>query len=175
MSDKRNKIVLFRVVVTAALLFCIAFIFCNSTDNATQSEIKSGQILLQINACLQKMGLLPVSEHFVRKLAHFLEYALEGFLLFWTAQAYGVCRMKAFGWFVLAGVLTAMCDESIQMWSAGRSAQLTDVWLDTSGVIFGMCFGLICVRLFVVLAKSNVQCHHNDKSDSKSDGSHIRM
>ena len=36
---------------------------------------------------------------------------------------------------MLGGVLTAMADETIQIYSPGRSSQVTDVWLDLAGVL----------------------------------------
>ena len=50
-------------------------------------------------------------------------------------------------WPILGGLLTALTDETIQMFSDGRSSQLTDVWLDFSGVMAGILVGLFCLAL----------------------------
>ena len=48
---------------------------------------------------------------------------------------------------ILGGLLTALTDETIQMFSDGRSSQLTDVWLDLSGAMAGILVGLFCLAL----------------------------
>ena len=47
----------------------------------------------------------------------------------------------------LGSLLTALTDETIQMFSDGRSSQLTDVWLDLSGAMAGILVGLFCLAL----------------------------
>lgn len=37
----------------------------------------------------------------------------------------------------MIGVLTALCDETIQLFAAGRSGRIQDVWLDIAGVSAG--------------------------------------
>ncbi len=80
--------------------------------------------------------------HIVRKLAHFCEYMLEGFLLMLCLRVYtrhrcGICLP------MLGGVLTALTDETIQLFVPGRSGQVTDIWMDFSGVMTGLLVGLI--------------------------------
>lgn len=71
-----------------------------------------------------------LTDHIVRKLAHFCEYALEGFLLTLCLRVYTRHFFVHISWPILGGLLTALTDETIQMFSDGRSSQLTDVWLD---------------------------------------------
>ena len=47
----------------------------------------------------------------------------------------------------LGGVLTAMADETIQIYSPGRSSQVTDVWLDSAGVLAGILIALVFMAL----------------------------
>ena len=74
-------LILFRVVFTAALIACIMFIFRNSLENGAQSSARSQAVMQLVNSALAKVHLGPLSEHLIRKLAHFSEFALEGFLL----------------------------------------------------------------------------------------------
>ncbi len=48
---------------------------------------------------------------------------------------------------MLAGVLTALTDETIQLFSEGRSSQVTDVWLDSAGVLVGILIALVFMAL----------------------------
>lgn len=88
-----------------------------------------------------------LTDHIVRKLAHFCEYALEGFLLTLCLRVYTRHFFVHISWPILGGLLTALTDETIQMFSDGRSSQLTDVWLDFSGGMAGILVGLFCLVL----------------------------
>ena len=64
----------------------------------------------------------------IRKLAHFLEFAILGVIL---------CNVyAATGYILFLGLAVAVSDEYIQLHSPGRSALVTDVILDFSGVFF---------------------------------------
>ncbi len=45
---------------------------------------------------------------------------------------------KHVSWPMLGGLLTALTDETIQLFVPGRSGQVTDVWIDFSGVLTGL-------------------------------------
>ena len=81
-------LILFRVVFTAALIACIMFIFRNSLENGAQSSARSQAVMQLVNSALAKVHLGPLSEHLIRKLAHFAEFALEGFLLMLCIRVY---------------------------------------------------------------------------------------
>ena len=85
--------------------------------------------------------------HFIRKLAHFCEYALEGFLLMLCLRVYTRHFVRHMSWPILGGLLTALTDETIQLFSPGRSSQVLDVWLDFLGVLAGLLVGLFLLAL----------------------------
>ena len=93
----------------------------------------------------------------MRKLAHFCEYTLEGFLLMLCMRVY----TRNYVWHIsvplLGGVLTALADETIQIYSPGRSSQVTDVWLDSAGVLAGILAALVLMALCGLLF------HHRNK------------
>ena len=124
-------------IFTFALIGCIVFIFSNSLQIADVSEGASGRVLGILQGILRHLGLPGAADrltmHIVRKLAHFCEYLLEGFL---------------------GGLLTALTDETIQLFVPGRSGQVTDIWIDFSGVMTGLLVGLILlglVRMCIIL------------------------
>ena len=140
-----------RVAFTAALIACIWFVFSNSMAVAPVSESASGRVLLLMKKVFTRLGMPGVAnhltDHIVRKLAHFCEYALEGFLLTLCLRVYTRHFFVHISWPILGGLLTALTDETIQMFSDGRSSQLTDVWLDFSGAMAGILVGLFCLAL----------------------------
>ena len=81
-----------RVIFTAALIACIWFIFSNSMAVATVSTGSSGRVLAWMRIILRRLGHPGLADrltmHIVRKLAHFCEYMLEGFLLMLCMRVY---------------------------------------------------------------------------------------
>ena len=74
-------LIAFRIIFTIALVWCILFIFHNSLETSSISSARSHEVMQKINAILAHLNIGPLSEHVVRKLAHFSEFTLEGFLL----------------------------------------------------------------------------------------------
>mgnify|MGYP003210817245 CR=1 FL=1 len=126
-----------RVAFTAALIACIWFI---------------------LRIILRRLGHPGLAEHLtmhiVRKLAHFCEYTLEGFLLMLCMRVYSRHPLRHITVPMLGGVLTALTDETIQLFSEGRSSQVTDVWLDSAGVLAG-----ILVAIVLLLACEGLYYH----------------
>lgn len=149
------------MIFTFALIGCIVFIFSNSMQIASVSSGASGKVLALMQRVLRRVGLPGLAErltmHIVRKLAHFCEYALEGFLLMFCLRVYTRHPFRHISVPVLGGLLTALTDETIQLHSAGRSGQLTDVWLDLSGVLAGTFVAILVMAVFRLLF------HHRDK------------
>ena len=150
-----------RVLFTLALAGCIWFIFSNSMAVADVSSVSSGRVLQLLQAVLRRLGMPGLAQrltmHLVRKLAHFCEYLLEGFLLMLCMRVYSRHPLRHITVPMLAGVLTALTDETIQLFSEGRSSQVTDVWLDSAGVLAGILAALLLRGLWRLLF------HHRKK------------
>lgn len=140
-----------RVLFTLALAGCIWFIFSNSMAVADVSSVSSGRVLQLLQAVLRRLEMPGLAQrltmHLVRKLAHFCEYLLEGFLLMLCMRVYSRHPLRHITVPMLAGVLTALTDETIQLFSEGRSSQVTDVWLDSAGVLVGILIALVFMAL----------------------------
>lgn len=140
-------LILFRVVFTAALIACIMFIFRNSLENGAQSSARSQAVMQLVNSALAKVHLGPLSEHLIRKLAHFSEFALEGFLLMLCIRVYTkhFVRLRLCSWMVSSISAVVMPPSSGQlMW---RTSSVVDVWIDMSGVVAGLLFALIILLI----------------------------
>ena len=108
-------LIVFRVIFTAALIACIAFIFRNSLETGAASSVRSQQVMQAVNHLLARVNLGPVSEHLIRKMAHFTEFALEGFLLMLCIRVYTKHFVRHMSWPLLGGMTTALMDETIQL------------------------------------------------------------
>lgn len=129
-----------RVLSVLACVLTGCFIFLNSADTGTLSGEKSSWVLQWLNGLLAGSGLQwELSEFFVRKLGHFLEYALLGSLLLYSLSTFTRWLGRYFAWPLLLGLATAVGDELFQTFVPGRSGMVQDVALDFSGVVFGAC------------------------------------
>ena len=146
------------LLLLLAVLAVLAFIWGNSLDSAAESSLKSGRMRELIRPLLELLvGQGNVTEHLVRKLAHFTEFAVLGaLLLLLTAAAFRV-RLQSVVNCLFFLTLAALTDETIQLYSPGRSSQVTDVWLDSVGVLAGILAALVLMALLHLLF------HHRDK------------
>lgn len=122
----------------------ILFIFSFSMQTGEESSEISGGIVERIVALIFSSNFqhADMLEHLIRKAAHFTEYFILGVFASLTVRE-TKCKRQFFApWMI--GTLVACCDETIQLFSNGRSGQVTDVMLDSAGVLCG------CVVLYVV-------------------------
>ena len=102
---------------------------------AAQSGAESGALLVVVQ------DLLPwMTDHVLRKCAHFAEYAVLGAL---TAAALRTSAHFSWPRALLPGPFAALCDETIQLFVPGRSGRIADVWLDTAGYLTGALLTLL--------------------------------
>lgn len=144
-------LILFRIVFTVALLGCIAYIFHNSLQTGAESSLRSQAAMQAVNEALGRLHLGPLSEHTIRKMAHFLEFTLEGFLLMLCLRVYTAHFVRHMSWPLLGGMGTALMDETIQLFIPNRTSMVTDVWLDMLGVVAGLLAALVILLIVRVL------------------------
>lgn len=130
-----------------AILAALAFIWGNSLDSAVESAVKSGRVRELLQPLLERLvGQGGVTDHLVRKLAHFTEFAVLGaLLLLLTAAAFRV-RLQSVVNCLFFLLLAALTDETIQIFT-GRGPQVQDVWLDFAGGAAGLLVMLALVQL----------------------------
>lgn len=137
MSDARKKQL--QLFLRMMLIVTLCFIWGNSL----LSRSESAAISQGLTAWLRSIGI-PVTDHFVRKLAHFFEFGILGCeltLLFWLR--YGL-RLRELCLSALAAFLAASIDETIQIFSS-RGAQIKDVLLDFTGALTGILFTALLI------------------------------
>lgn len=135
-------------VLTALLLAAtLAFIWGNSLESVKVSGTKSGTVLHLIAPVLEPVvGAGNVTDHLVRKIAHFTEFGALGCELAVLAVLRGRVRLQSVVNCLSAGLAAAVTDESLQLLS-GRGAQVSDVLLDLCGVVAGIAFLLLIYRV----------------------------
>lgn len=139
-------IIFLRVIFTAAVALCVAFIFYNSAQVAEVSGALSSKFTVYLNKALSYLPVeIVLSEAVVRKLAHIAEFALLGFLFTLCLRVY-TKRLIAFSaWPLLFGLFIAVCDEFLQKFIPGRSGQIRDIFIDFIGVCGGTVTAIAAV------------------------------
>ncbi len=145
------------LLFAAASLLWTCFIWSNSLKNAAESgEMSSGFLSFVNNILAHISPNLTLTEHFIRKSAHFCEFAFLGILF---ALAISLYREKFRSLHILIPALTALLvasvDELLQLFLDGRSCQFSDVLLDFSGALTG----LLAMHLIFLLIRYKRKKH----------------
>lgn len=134
------------------MVLYVLFIYSNSMKPAVISSQESGGVLQFLLLLFYKAGISAgwLTEHLIRKTAHFAEYTVLGLLLWKNAGLLPWRTASRRFAIVTAGFFIPFADETIQLFTEGRSGQISDVWLDMSGVcagvLLGVCLGCVIRR-----------------------------
>lgn len=138
-SKKRVRVIIHVLLVIAVM----AFIFSHSMANRAQSTSESMGVFAFLMKLLGTVGLGDgLTEHIVRKMAHFSEFAALGFFAAIVMRDIRIVRLPYVLNVFLFGILCAMTDETIQLFN-DRSARVTDVWIDFCGAVCGCLIYLL--------------------------------
>ncbi len=142
---RRNE----RYLWTALVLLYIGFIYHNSLATAAESAQQSGRVLQMLRTFAGTVGMdgSRLTDHLIRKSAHFAEYSLLGLLLWNCVRSFHPTRSLWLAVEAFLSLLVPLTDETLQLFTEGRSGQVDDVWLDVAGVCFGTLFMLALWRL----------------------------
>lgn len=136
---KRKILLIFVLLLWSAVLFFFS----------GQSGLQSGDLSLRLAKWLieriPEIGMKPRElEPILRKLAHVMVFALEGFLMYCTVSVF---RMGKRGNWLIATAICAVIgglNEVHQLYAVDRSCQFTDVLIDSAGAILGVAFAAFC-------------------------------
>ena len=125
----------------------IVVIFSFSFQSGDESGKLSGGIVAWVAGLFfpEDFAHIELVHFLVRKAAHFTEYFILGVLLSLTVREAKWKSVLLVPW--IMGTCVACCDETIQLFSDGRAGQITDVMLDSSGVVTGCA---MLALLFIV-------------------------
>lgn len=97
------------------------------------------------------------TERVIRKIAHFSIYTLVGLLLMALLSTYeNIKRKNQIYISTILGILYAISDEIHQSFTPGRGPKVTDVFIDSLGVFFGITVILLIVE---IINRKNKKCH----------------
>lgn len=151
-DTKNSKNIILTIILTVITIAYILFIWVHSSMSAEASTEESTSVLGFVDAIFKWLGLsVELTDHIIRKTAHFCEFALLGALVMWNGFLFNhkvISNLLSCGFICLA---TATIDETIQLSSPGRAGMVTDILLDFSGVTAGFLFFIIVFNLFIYI------------------------
>ena len=157
-ADSKQEL---RVLLISVLMgFTLLFIWGHSMIPAVFSSMESSRFVDLINGLIYSTGgSFSVTDHMVRKTAHFLEYAILGaetaLRYKWKSAVFAGSPAKYSGTlFFWIGV--PVIDELIQYFTPGRACMIQDVFLDMCGFAAGYGF----LYIFIFFADNNISCHN---------------
>ena len=151
------KINLLRIVLLILLFGTFYIIFGFSSQDGEESGGISSRVtefILEKSNTYKNIEenrqdeIFERTEKIIRKIAHFSIYALVGFLLTGLVSTFKLKEKNRILISLILGVLYATSDEIHQLFSPGRSAQITDVYIDTLGILVGIFVILLFIKIF---------------------------
>ncbi len=137
-----------KIILWFAVIFWMAVIFSFSAQPAVESDELSMGIAQKIFEFINGLKDIPVfawigtdrivsaigiANHYVRKTAHFMIYAILAVLVYNLMASYGIKRSKVVLFAALVCLVYAISDEIHQIYVPGRAGQIKDVLIDFSG------------------------------------------
>lgn len=141
------KTIIIRLILITLIFLNFAITFGFSGQTGTESSGISRKVTLLILNVFgdydkplteEKELFVKNAEHIVRKLAHFSIYTILGMLLMGLASTFNISTAKRILTSLVGGLEYASLDEFHQSFIPGRTAMITDVLIDTAGIIMGI-------------------------------------
>ncbi len=121
-------------------IFIHMLIFAQSLLPASISSGQSGLIVDIFHPLVLSMGIdvdIETFSFFIRKLAHFTEFFLLAVFWYLVYMKY-FAQLKLIVVVLIHGLITAVIDETIQLFIDGRSGEVMDVLIDFAGVLLAV-------------------------------------
>ena len=150
---KTKKQIIKRIVFGFLVIVWMITIFCFSNEKSDKSTDTSGSAIKTVLSRFEQFNnleqddqqkLIENLQHPIRKLAHFTIYTIGGMLFFNFINTYKITNKKKIMFTIIFGALYAVTDEIHQLFIPGRSGQISDILLDTLGVITG------CMIMYII-------------------------
>ena len=156
------KINIVRAILIILLIGTFSIIFGFSNQDSKKSgglSQKVAEFIVKFIPNLEqieqeeKIELTDRIESVIRKIAHFTIYTLVGFLLMSLMCTYKLKQLDQISTSLIIGVIYASTDEIHQAFIPGRGPQVTDVMLDSLGVLTGIFISLLVVETIRKITK----------------------
>ena len=150
------KLNIIRGILITALIAIFVTIFGFSNQNSTTSAGLSQKVTnfvvelipsIKNMQELEKENVVDRIESIIRKIAHYSIYTLVGILLMGLMSTYNIKEFDRIAVSLIVGVVYASTDEIHQAFVPGRGPLVTDVILDSMGVLTGIFIFMLVVKM----------------------------
>ena len=134
-----------KIIKILLLVLCMSTIFFFSNDKADASTKKSDGVIVKISEMVlnKKLSNREKEEYttkyfkVIRKSAHFTIYLLLGLIFISLLKEYNITDKRSIIYTIIFVFLYACSDEIHQLFVSGRSGEILDVLIDTTGGFVG--------------------------------------
>lgn len=134
-----------KIIKIILLVLCMSTIFFFSNDKADASTKKSDGLIVRISEMVLNKKLNNnekdkyTTKYFkvIRKSAHFTIYLILGLIFISLLKEYNIIDKRSIIYTVIFVLLYACSDEIHQLFVSGRSGEILDVLIDTTGGFIG--------------------------------------
>ena len=161
------KKVLLRVILIILLIVNFWTIFGFSNQNGEESSGISRKLTIAITnniEYIQQMDIrgkevvLNKIETVIRKLAHLTIYTIQGILMMGLMYTFEIQQKYRVAISLGVGIIYAISDEIHQGFVPGRSPHITDVMIDTAGVVIGITVIILLLKFTKKCSKKSEKC-----------------
>ncbi len=150
-------------IITVIIWMISIFSFSNQQGESSSSTSKKvSKIIVNIIDIKheyneeKKQQIISNIEPYIRKLAHFSLYAIGGVLLMNVVRLFLLKENMQILTSSSIGILYAAIDEIHQLVIPGRSGKITDVLIDSLGILTGIMVFMLCDKV-VKIIKEKIQ------------------
>lgn len=156
------KLNIIRGMLITALIAIFVTIFGFSNQNAETSSGLSQKVTNFVVEFIPNIKNMPEEEKkdivdriekVVRKIAHYSIYTLLGIILMSLMITYKLKELDRIAVSLIIGVIYASTDEIHQAFVPGRGPLITDVMLDTVGVLTGICITMLVCKIICYICR----------------------
>lgn len=135
-----------KVFILVLWILSLAFILFNATQTGSQSSGFSLEVASILSNVLSRTGIrvdIEIFHALIRMGGHVIQYFIFGYISLWVILIY---HLK---WYNIFRTMYVMIlDETIQLFTPGRAAEVFDIFLDIIGVFLAVLFFLITKQIF---------------------------
>ena len=150
-----KKIIITRIILIILIILWMYLVFGFSGQDGEQSSGISYKISMILTGNNEEIAI--IIEPYVRKVAHFAEYAIGAILIYLLLYTFQKISSKIRNISsIIITIIYAISDEIHQLYIPGREGKIVDVYIDTLGIITGVIFINIVIKIFNRNNKINV-------------------
>lgn len=140
-----------KIIRTILLICIVAWAYIVFSFSSQDGDESSGLSRMVVDFFVKDPELADKVEPYVRKIAHFCEYALGGSLFLSLLYTYNLTDEKKIAGSILLGIWYAIMDEVHQLMVPGRSGALKDVYIDSLGIATGVIGMMIIIKIAIII------------------------